>query len=158
MCAPPPPGGSRCPHPGSSLEAGRSPCELQNGNNEQAKFFSTGKSSLPAWPLGPLFARGGGGGAYLGEGRETNLGVLRGAIAAPSLPLAVSLPQGAGRGRSIPRRWDLPGGKATGKGSIGPCSVPERCLGQCGAGGGFSASPADVAPRSFQMICWFCNT
>jgi len=63
---------------------------------------------------------------------------------------ATSPPKGAGPGRSIPRLWGVPGGKAP---------FPHRCARERAAPGP-AASPCAASgssPGSFQTICCFCD-
>lgn len=167
-----PPRGSRRPRPGSPAGADRRPCELQNGNNDEDGFgfvvlfgfrffwfgflflflFSTGKSSFLACPPRLLFA-GAGWWCRGGQGDQRSL-LLPRHRPCPHLrePVLAGASPGAGvyRGAKPRFRPAVPR-----KGSIRPCGAAGRCLGQCG---GFSSSPAYAAPRSFQRVCWFCNT
>lgn len=113
-------------------------------NNKALFFVLTVKSSFPACPPRSLFA-GGCRGGQREQPRST-----ASAIAACTPVLSVPPPKGAGAGRSIPRRWGLPGGKplilhrcagetASSDPAAFPCSAP-------GSAGGLAPAQPTMLP------------
>lgn len=136
------PGGLGAPARAAPWELVGAPATCKTATATRNIFFFHGENFVPCLSAGTFICRGG----------------MRSLL----LPRHLPPPKGAVPGRSIPRRWGLPGGKALilhrsarGRAASGPAAFPCAALGGLGR---FSTSPADVAPRSFQAIPWFCNT